>query len=80
MRRKHSLLDAFDRARARIDYRPNTSVYALFGPSEVHVASGDETEVLSADAVILASGVREVAMPFPGWTTPGVMYAGGAQS
>jgi NADPH-dependent 2,4-dienoyl-CoA reductase/sulfur reductase-like enzyme len=78
--RKVSLLDAFDRARARIDYRPNTSVYALFGPRDVHVAAGDRTEVLGADAVILASGVREVAMPFPGWTTPGVMYAGGAQS
>ena len=40
----------------------------------------ERTEVLGADAVVFASGVREVAMPFPGWTTPGVMYAGGGQS
>ncbi len=79
-RRKRRLLDAFGRESARIDYRPNASVYAVFGPGEVHVASEDRTEVLSADAVILANGVREVALPFPGWTTPGVMYAGGAQS
>jgi NADPH-dependent 2,4-dienoyl-CoA reductase/sulfur reductase-like enzyme len=80
IRRKHDLLDAFCRVRARLDYRPNTSAFALFGPREVHVATDERTQVLGADAVILANGVREVAMPFPGWTTPGVMYAGGAQS
>jgi D-hydroxyproline dehydrogenase subunit alpha len=79
-KRKKRLFDAFDRMQIRIDYRPNTSAYALFGPGELHVASGDRTEVLPADAIVLANGVREVAMPFPGWTTPGVMYAGGAQS
>jgi NADPH-dependent 2,4-dienoyl-CoA reductase/sulfur reductase-like enzyme len=80
LRRKHSLLEAFERARARIEYRPGTAAFAVFGPREVHIASGDRTEILSADALILANGVREVAIPFPGWTTPGVMYAGGAQS
>jgi len=80
LRRKKRLLEAFDRVRERIDYRPGTSVYALFGPRELHIAAGDRTEVLGADAVVLANGVREVALPFPGWTTPGVMYAGGAQS
>jgi D-hydroxyproline dehydrogenase subunit alpha len=80
LRRKQNLLDAFERVRGRIDYRPNSSAFALFGPREVHVTLGDRTEVLRADAVILANGVREVAIPFPGWTTPGVMYAGGAQS
>ena len=79
-RRKKNLLDAFDRTLGRIDYRPNTTAYAMFGPGEVHLASGDRTAILAADAVVLANGVREVAMPFPGWTTPGVMYAGGAQS
>ncbi|MBV9567966.1 MAG: FAD-dependent oxidoreductase [Hyphomicrobiales bacterium] len=80
IRRKHKLLDAFERARARLDYRPNTSAFALFGSRDIHVAANGRTQVLSPDAVILAGGVREVAIPFPGWTTPGVMYAGGAQS
>jgi thioredoxin reductase len=79
-RRKKRLLDAFDRVLDRIDYRPNTTAYAMFGSGGVHLASGDRTEVVSADAIVLANGMREVAMPFPGWTTPGVMYAGGAQS
>ena len=80
VRRKRHLLDAFDRVRPRIDYRPDTAAYALFGPRDVHLASGDRTVTIGADAAILANGVREVALPFPGWTTPGVMYAGGAQS
>jgi NADPH-dependent 2,4-dienoyl-CoA reductase/sulfur reductase-like enzyme len=78
--RRKRLLEAFERVRDRIDYRPETSAYALFGARELHIAGGNRTEVIGADAVILANGVREVAIPFPGWTTPGVMYAGGAQS
>jgi NADPH-dependent 2,4-dienoyl-CoA reductase/sulfur reductase-like enzyme len=79
-RRKHRLLEDFQRASSGIDYRPNTTVFALFPGGEIHIAQGDATEVLRPDAVILATGVREKAIPFPGWTTPGVMFAGGAQA
>jgi len=79
-RRKRKLLDEFQRASAGIDYRPRTTVFALFPGGEVHIAQDDATEVLRPDAVILATGVREQAIPFPGWTTPGVMFAGGAQA
>lgn len=33
-----------------------------------------------ARRVILATGARELFLPFPGWTLPGVMGAGGAQA
>ncbi|MFI4987052.1 MAG: FAD-dependent oxidoreductase [Alphaproteobacteria bacterium] len=78
--RKHRLLEGFARAAGRIDYRPGAAVFALFPSGEVHVAEGGSTEVLRADAIVLATGVRELAIPFPGWTTPGVMFAGGAQA
>jgi thioredoxin reductase len=78
--RKKRLLEAFGRILDRIDYRPSTTAYALLDPGEIHLARCDRTEVVAADAIVLASGVREVAAPFPGWTTPGVMYAGGAQA
>jgi NADPH-dependent 2,4-dienoyl-CoA reductase/sulfur reductase-like enzyme len=78
--RKTRLLSAYEAVRARIDYRPNTAAYALIDPGEVHLSTGEATEVLAADAVVIATGVREIAAPFPGWTIPGVMYAGGAQS
>ena len=42
----------------------------------------DDGAVLSVRAarVVLATGARELFLPFPGWTLPGVMGAGGAQA
>ena len=42
----------------------------------------DDGAVLSvrASRVVLATGARELFLPFPGWTLPGVMGAGGAQA
>jgi thioredoxin reductase len=36
--------------------------------------------VVRARRVILATGARELFLPFPGWTLPGVMGAGGVQA
>ncbi|MFI6406887.1 FAD-dependent oxidoreductase [Streptomyces sp. NPDC050548] len=50
------------------------TVHALAGP-----AQEDPVEV-RADAVLLATGGYEKVLPFPGWTLPGVLTAGGAQA
>jgi NADPH-dependent 2,4-dienoyl-CoA reductase/sulfur reductase-like enzyme len=78
--RKKRLLQRFDDIARSIDYRPGVAVYAAFGNGEIHVQHEQRTEVLKPDAVVLATGVRERAIPFPGWTLPGVMFAGGAQA
>lgn len=78
--RKHDILERFKSVASRVDYRPDANVYALFSNGELHVAYDDVSEVLRPDAIVLATGVREMAIPFPGWTTPGVMFAGGAQA
>lgn len=78
--RKYQLLERFSHAVRQIDYRAGASAYAAFPNGELHVEVKGRTEVLRPDAIVLATGVREVAIPFPGWTTPGVMYAGGAQA
>jgi NADPH-dependent 2,4-dienoyl-CoA reductase/sulfur reductase-like enzyme len=80
LRRKYAVLERFASAGDGFVYRPGCAVYAVFSNREVHFADGDHTEVMRPDAVILATGVREVTVPFPGWTMPGVMFAGGAQS
>jgi D-hydroxyproline dehydrogenase subunit alpha len=80
LKRKRKLLARFSGISADIDYRPETTVFALFPNGEAHVAHANATEVLRADAIVVATGVREMAIPFPGWTTPGVMFAGGAQA
>ncbi|MCS0599697.1 FAD-dependent oxidoreductase [Streptomyces sp. LP11] len=49
-------------------------VHALLGPAQ------DEGVSLRADAVLLATGGHEYVLPFPGWTLPGVITAGGAQA
>lgn len=50
------------------------TVHALLGP-------GQESPVeVRADAVLLATGGYEKVLPFPGWTLPGVLTAGGAQA
>ncbi|MFF4486146.1 FAD-dependent oxidoreductase [Streptomyces sp. NPDC001544] len=49
-------------------------VHALRGPAQ------EEPATVRADAVLLATGGYEVVLPFPGWTLPGVVTAGGAQA
>jgi D-hydroxyproline dehydrogenase subunit alpha len=39
-----------------------------------------EPLLVRAGAVVLATGARERFLPFPGWTLPGVLGAGGAQA
>jgi thioredoxin reductase len=40
----------------------------------------DGARRVAAKAIVLATGARELFLPFPGWTLPGVMGAGGAQA
>ncbi|WP_031050524.1 FAD-dependent oxidoreductase, partial [Streptomyces sp. NRRL WC-3774] len=50
------------------------TVHALVGPEQ------EEPAEVHADAVLLATGGHEKVLPFPGWTLPGVVTAGGAQA
>ncbi|MFI9168747.1 FAD-dependent oxidoreductase [Streptomyces lincolnensis] len=60
--------------RRRTGAGPGFTVHALLGPEQQ-----DPAEV-RADAVLLATGGYEKVLPFPGWTLPGVVTAGGAQA
>lgn len=45
------------------------------------VRAGQAAAIVSAaTAVVVATGARELLLPFPGWTLPGVTGAGGAQA
>ncbi|MET8564362.1 FAD-dependent oxidoreductase [Streptomyces flaveolus] len=50
------------------------AVHALLGPAQ------EDGVTVHADAVLLATGGYEHVLPFPGWTLPGVVTAGGAQA
>jgi D-hydroxyproline dehydrogenase subunit alpha len=77
-RRGRQLIE--DVARLAIDVRLGMTVWAAFPPNEL-LAGGNGTVVrLRPRRLILATGAYERAMPIPGWTLPGVMTTGAAQT
>jgi NADPH-dependent 2,4-dienoyl-CoA reductase/sulfur reductase-like enzyme len=62
----------------RVNYRPRTTAWALFGDC-VWTVSDDVIEQWPYDALILATGATDRTIPVPGWTLPGVFTLGGAQ-
>lgn len=58
----------------------NATVMGLYDKKEIMVDENGANEHYKADAIILACGARENFIPFKGWTLPGVMGAGAAQT
>jgi NADPH-dependent 2,4-dienoyl-CoA reductase/sulfur reductase-like enzyme len=61
-----------------IEHRPETLVWNCFG-NALDLLGPDGASRLGFDALILATGATDLALPFPGWTMPGVYALGGAQ-
>lgn len=56
------------------------TVWGAFAPDAITVVTDGRTRLIRAKRVILATGAYERAVPVPGWTTPGVMTTGAAQT
>lgn len=76
--RGRRLIDAAERSDARLLLR--TSCLSLRGTEAVLVEEGGQARTVSADHVVLAPGAHDRPVVFPGWTLPGVVTAGGAQT
>ncbi|MFF2276644.1 FAD-dependent oxidoreductase [Agromyces sp. NPDC058126] len=50
---------------------------AAVGPVD---GAGRDAVVVEADALVIATGAHDLALPIPGWTLPGVTTAGAAQA
>ena len=61
-------------------YRSNCTVWQITDSHEIAIVSDGKAELISADYIIIATGAIERAMPIRGWTLPGVMSVGGAQT
>ncbi|MEO5509697.1 MAG: FAD-dependent oxidoreductase [Longimicrobiales bacterium] len=73
-------LHRLDKSRARV--HTGTSVVDITR-GNAHFAirtAGIVETVLLAKTVILATGARELFLPFPGWTLPGITGVGGGQA
>jgi len=77
--RGEALRAEFAAAGERIEVRPNTTVVGLCG-RELTWVSGETSGILRPERLILATGAYDRPVPFPGWTLPGVLTAGGAQA
>jgi NADPH-dependent 2,4-dienoyl-CoA reductase/sulfur reductase-like enzyme len=64
---------------AAIDYRPGTQVWSVDG-EHVFYRSSDAAGSIIAKQIIIATGAMERPFPLPGWTLPGVLSCGAAQT
>ena len=62
------------------DVRLNAEIWAAFPPNEFAVFDGQQSLTYQAQRVIVATGAYERGLPLPGWTLPGVMTTGAAQT
>jgi len=82
-----ALLARVDRLPA-LDRRLGCTVYGMMLPCiqsgedrfRLWIGTEDGQSLLAVKAVIVATGAYELAVPFPGWTLPGVMGAGAIQT
>ena len=65
-------------------YWPGTSVWEISAAEEPALAVGvvrdGRARMIQAGHIVLATGAMERPTPFPGWTLPGVMTVGAAQT
>jgi NADPH-dependent 2,4-dienoyl-CoA reductase/sulfur reductase-like enzyme/Fe-S-cluster-containing hydrogenase component 2/bacterioferritin-associated ferredoxin len=57
-----------------------STVFGIFEDNIIGYASEGRAHSIAADAIVLATGAKENSIVFPGWTLPGVMSAGAAQT
>jgi len=66
--------------RAGVETLLKTTVWGLFPENRLATATGGARRVICAERIVLATGAGENPLAFPGWTLPGVMGAGAAQT
>jgi D-hydroxyproline dehydrogenase subunit alpha len=64
----------------RIRLMTDTLVWGAFEPHVLELYSGGECRRVRAERVVVATGAYDRPVAFPGWTLPGVITAGAAQS
>ena len=58
----------------------NTVVFGIFEDKTVGTINNNKNEIIKGKKILLATGAIENPVAFPGWTLPGVMGAGAAQT
>ncbi len=75
----HGLLLSTALRGSTVEYRPDSAVWNITPTKDIYFSRAGTSHHTRADALLLATGAMERAMPLPGWTLPGVMTAGAVQ-
>lgn len=67
-------------AASNIRHHSGTRVIACPAPNQLLVEDADHGWLIDYAKLILCTGARELLLPFPGWTLPGITGAGGLQA
>jgi NADPH-dependent 2,4-dienoyl-CoA reductase/sulfur reductase-like enzyme len=59
---------------------PNVAIWGAFGPDHLLGTGSGERWTIRPRRLVLATGAYERGVPLPGWTLPGVMTTGAAQT
>lgn len=62
-----------------VSYRSGAQLWQIEPGFRAFLTREGASEMVEAEAVILATGAQERPVPFPGWTLPGVLTVGAAQ-
>jgi NADPH-dependent 2,4-dienoyl-CoA reductase/sulfur reductase-like enzyme len=65
---------------AGVTVLPSTQVWGGFAPGDIAAVSPAGGHRFAPRALVLAPGAYEAGVPIPGWTLPGVMTTGAAQT
>ena len=60
-----------------VRYLPRTTVWGVPGPKTLAYVRNEGSGRIKAQAIVIATGAQEKSVPFPGWTLPGIVSAGG---
>ena len=66
--------------RLGVEVSLNSTVLGIYENGAMNVMVRDRIEQMKAERVLVATGASENMIPFPGWTLPGVIGAGAAQT
>jgi NADPH-dependent 2,4-dienoyl-CoA reductase/sulfur reductase-like enzyme len=79
LKRGQKLLAEFDTVQSSVDYIENALVWGIFDDNTLAFARNGTSHLIRFRKLILSIGAYDRPVPFPGWTLPGVLSAGGAQ-
>lgn len=73
------LLNQFSSLSDKIEYLNNSTVWGIFDNNTLAFARNGASSSIGYKKLLIANGAYDRPVPFPGWTLPGVLTAGGAQ-